>query len=90
MTEAQISAYAESLRKTYALNSRIIRKLVRNQVDRTKPSRLYDLDYDNQLKGAIEVINNPSFKTMLANTQTLKDQANNPPEKKDSKTVDAK
>ena len=90
MTEAQISAYAESLRKTYALNSRIIRKLVRNQVDRTKPSRLYDLDYDNQLKGAIEVINNPSFKSMLANTQTLKDQANNPPATKDSKTVDAR
>lgn len=75
MTEKEISAFAIVLRKKYKIDDRVIRKLIRNEVDMTKPSRLYDLDYDVQLKSAIEVLQKTGdFSSLLKNTKTLAEQ----------------
>ncbi|MBQ0038817.1 MAG: S41 family peptidase [Treponema sp.] len=74
MSEADISAYAKQLKKTYKLEESFLRKIIRNEVDRTRPARLYDLDYDIQLKAAIDVIRKGNVEKLLKTTKTLKDQ----------------
>jgi len=45
MTEADIALEAAAIAKKYPLNERLIRRLIRIQVQKTQPSVLYDLDY---------------------------------------------
>ena len=73
MSERDISAYAETLKKKYALESRVLRKIVRNEVERTKPSPLYDLDYDLQLNAALKIITTENFNSLVSTTKTLKE-----------------
>ncbi|MBQ2553063.1 MAG: S41 family peptidase, partial [Treponema sp.] len=72
MTEEQIAAYAETLYLAYPIDKRVIRKIVRNEVDRTRPSRLYDLDYDLQLNEAIKILKNEDMDKLMKSTKTLK------------------
>lgn len=74
MTEVQIASYAKQLKKIYKLEETFLRKIIRNEVGRTKTALLYDLDYDIQLKAAINVINKGEYKNLMKNTKTLKDQ----------------
>lgn len=74
MTEPQIAAYAKQLKKTYNLEESFLRKIIRNEVGRTKPALLYDLDYDIQLNAAIKVIKQGNFDKLMKETKTLKDQ----------------
>ena len=74
MTEADIASYATELMKTCAINELLLRRIIRIKVWRTQPNHLYDLDYDIQLKGALDVLNNnPDFKKLLDSTKTLKE-----------------
>lgn len=72
MSEPEITAYAEVLKMAYPLESRVIRKIIRNEVERTKPSRLYDLDYDVQLNEAIRLLTKDDVKNLIKKTKTLK------------------
>ncbi|SFI45242.1 carboxyl-terminal processing protease [Treponema bryantii] len=72
MSEADIAAAAVKIKKDYSLDERLIRRLIRVQVQKSQPSVLYDLDYDLQLNEAIKVIQNKDFATMLKNTKTLR------------------
>ncbi|MCQ2248097.1 MAG: S41 family peptidase [Treponema sp.] len=74
MTEKEIAAYAEVLQKTYKIEPWFLRKIIRNHVDRTKPSRLYDLDYDIQLNKAVEVLSSGNWNKLMKSTETLKEQ----------------
>lgn len=74
MTEAEIASYAEELNKEYNLNTRLLRRIIRIQVNRTKPTALYDLDYDIQLNAALELLNTTKdFGKLLQSTKTLKE-----------------
>lgn len=74
MNEEQISAFSADLKNRYNLEERLLRRLVRIQVTRTKPAALYDLDYDIQLNKALEVLENTSdFKKLVNSTKTLKE-----------------
>ncbi len=72
MTETQIADYAEILYKKYKLEKSLLRKLIRNETDKVKPSRLYDLDYDVQLNAALKVINDGNFNQLMEKTVSLK------------------
>ena len=72
MSEADIAIAAAKIAKDYPLDERLIRRLIRIQVQKTQPSVLYDLDYDLQLNAAIKVVQNKDFETMLQNTKTLR------------------
>ena len=72
MNEADIAIAAAKIAKDYPLDERLIRRLIRIQVQKTQPSVLYDLDYDLQLNAAIKVVQNKDFETMLQNTKTLR------------------
>ena len=74
MNEKTIANYAKILKKTYNLEERLLRKMIRNEVYRTRTSLLYDLDFDLQLQAAIDVSKKPNFSKLLAQTKTLKEQ----------------
>lgn len=76
MTEQEIVSYAKQLKSKYNLEDRILRKLVRNESELSmQPSRLYDLDYDLQLKRALEIVKSPVFDKLIKNSKTLKQQS---------------
>ena len=72
MSEADIAIAATKIAKEYPLDERLIRRLIRIQVQKTQPSVLYDLDYDLQLNAAIKAVQNKDFAGMLKNTKTLR------------------
>lgn len=73
MTEKSIASYAETLQKTYNLELRVLRKVIRNEVERTKPTALYDLDYDTQLNSALKILATEDFNALVKSTKTLKE-----------------
>jgi carboxyl-terminal processing protease len=73
MSEDDIALAASEFAKTYILEERLLRRLVRGEVNRTKPSPLYDLDYDVQLSAALELVGRPDFQEHLQTTKTLQD-----------------
>lgn len=73
MSEDEIAKNAETLHKAYDIDQRLLRRLLRNEVLRTKETPVYDLDYDVQLNKAIEIANNKSeFFKIMKETKTLK------------------
>ncbi len=73
MSEKEISAKANEIRKTYALDARLLRRLIRVQVLKNRTDVYYDLDFDLQLNEAIKLINNTKdFEKLLKGTKTLK------------------
>ncbi|HPY53788.1 MAG TPA: S41 family peptidase, partial [Treponemataceae bacterium] len=73
MNENDIAAYAKVLKKNYPLNEESLRKLIRNEVYRTRGSLLYDLDYDVQLRAAIEIFESNSYDERMKEAKTLKE-----------------
>ena len=72
MKESDIAAAAKKLSAAYPLDERLLRRLIRIQVQRNHPAPLYDMDWDLQLKQAISIINDGKFKKLVSNTKTLK------------------
>ena len=74
MSENDITAFAKTLTKKYPhIDERTFRKLARNEVNRTKPAMLYDLDYDIQLNAVLDILAKENFTTLVRNTKTLKE-----------------
>ena len=65
--------YWKELYQKYPFDKRVIRKLIRNEFDRTQPARLYDLDYDIQLNEALRILKEEDFKKLMAGSKTLKE-----------------
>lgn len=74
MKESDIAKYAALLKEKYTeIDEASLRKLVRNEVNRTKGTMLYDLDYDIQLNKALEILRTEDFDELVKNTKTLKE-----------------
>lgn len=73
MSEFDIKVHAEKISKEYDIDKRLIRRLLRNQINMKKEAPLYDLDYDLQLNEAIRIIKNEDFKNLMSKTKTLKE-----------------
>lgn len=73
MKEADISAYAVQLQKKFPLDLRTLRRVIRLRVERTKGTRLYDLDYDIQLNAALDILKKEDFRQLMKTTKTLKE-----------------
>ena len=74
LTEKQIADFAKTLKKKYSeIDESSLRKLVRNEVNKTKGTMLYDLDYDIQLNEAISILQKENFTDLIASTKTLKE-----------------
>ena len=81
MSEKDIAAYAKELQKSYNLELRLLRRLIKLEVNRKKPADLYDLDYDLQLQAALETLKLPNFNALVQSAKTIKElQAEAAPE----------
>jgi len=79
MNEQEIASFARTLAASYKLDLRLLRRLIKLQVNRTKPAELYDLDFDIQLKAALETFDRSDFDTLVKSAKTLKElQAEQP------------
>lgn len=72
MKDAEIAAHATEIAAKYSMEERLVRRLIRVQLQKSQPTPVYDLDFDLQLKKAIEIVTSPDFKTMVKSTKTLK------------------
>ncbi|MDR1073360.1 MAG: S41 family peptidase [Treponema sp.] len=69
---ADINAYAAQLSAKYSLDAKLLRILIRNEQNRMTVAPVYDLDYDVQLREAVNIINEGSYKQLMRGTKTLK------------------
>jgi carboxyl-terminal processing protease len=69
---AQIENFAKSLEKEYNLDISLLKRLIRNEQNRTTIAPVYDLEYDVQLQEAVNILNRENFRTLMQTTKTLK------------------
>ncbi|HWR11918.1 MAG TPA: S41 family peptidase [Rectinemataceae bacterium] len=55
----------------FSLPQDYIDRLLRDEIERAKPSRVYDLEFDTQLNKAIEVLLGPDFNSLLENSKSV-------------------
>ena len=58
-----------------SLPEEYIDRLLRDELERALPSRVYDLEFDSQLNKAIDVLLDPDFEALLRNSKTLSEAA---------------
>ena len=68
----QIENFAKSLEREYNLDLSLLKRLIRNEQNRTSIAPVYDLEYDVQLQEAVNIINSGSFRNLMQTTKTLK------------------
>ena len=73
MSEIEISAEAKKIAAEFPLEERLLRRLIRIQVQRLLPAPLYDLDYDIQLNEAIKIVQGGNFNYLMQKTKTLRE-----------------
>ena len=71
-TAAQAESFAQSLAKEYQLDLSLLKRLVRNEQNRTTIAPVYDLEYDLQLQEAVNILNGGSYRNLMQTTKTLK------------------
>ncbi|MDD6294831.1 MAG: S41 family peptidase [Treponema sp.] len=74
MDEADIASAAVELSEKYPLDLRTMRRFIRVEVRHQNhdDSEVYDLDYDIQLKAALEIVRNEDFYQLMQTTKDLK------------------
>jgi carboxyl-terminal processing protease len=70
---AQVEAFARTLERDYKLDFSLLKRLIRNEMNRTAIAPVYDLEYDVQLQEAVKILQNGSYRRLMQNTRTLKD-----------------
>jgi len=71
-TQTQIDVFARSLEREYSLNLPLLRRLIRNELNRTHLAPVYDLEYDIQLQEAINILKGSAYQNLMRNARTLK------------------
>jgi len=71
-TPAQVETFAKSLEKEYSLDLSLLKRLIRNEQNRTVIAPVYDLEYDIQLQEAVNILNRENFRALMQTTKTLK------------------
>lgn len=72
MSERDIAAFAETLKGKYAMDSTLLRRLIRMEVHRAE-GITYDTDYDVQLNAALEIVRAGGFAQLVKGTKTLRE-----------------
>ena len=72
-TSAQVDAFARTIEREYNLNLPLVRRLIRNELNRTSFAPPYDLEYDIQLQEAINILRSGNFPNLLRNARSLRE-----------------
>jgi carboxyl-terminal processing protease len=68
----QVENFAGVLSRDYKLDPQLLKRLIRNELNRTTIAPVYDLEYDVQLQKAVEILQNGSYRSLMRTTKTLK------------------
>jgi carboxyl-terminal processing protease len=69
---AQVETFAQGLVRDYKLDLALLKRLIRNEQNRTSIAPVYDLEYDIQLREAINILRNGSYPGLMREIKTLK------------------
>jgi len=69
---AQIDAFAKTLERDYKLDLSLLKRLIRNEQNRTAIAPVYDLEYDVQLQEAVNILKSGEYRTLMQSTKTLR------------------
>lgn len=81
LTSADVEKFAAELYKEYPVENRILKRLVMQEYHRTHTAPLYDLEYDVQLKAAVDLLNTEDVRKLTASTKTVQEMQNEEPRK---------
>jgi carboxyl-terminal processing protease len=69
---SQTDQFARSLSAEYSLDLTLIKRLVRDEQNRTSIAPVYDLEYDVQLQEAVNILRGDTYNALMKTTKTLK------------------
>jgi carboxyl-terminal processing protease len=69
---AQVDAFVRELSLQHQLDLALLRRLVRNEQNRTVIAPVYDLEFDVQLQEAVKILRDGSFTRLMKTAKTLK------------------
>lgn len=69
---ARDEAFAKELSATYGLELTLLKRLIRDERNRTSIAPVYDLEYDIQLQAAVQILRQEDFIELMKSTKTLK------------------
>jgi len=72
-TPAQIDTFAQTLEREYKINLSLLKRLIRNELNRTTIAPAYDLEYDVQLQEALKIFESKTYQNLMQNAKTLKE-----------------
>jgi carboxyl-terminal processing protease len=68
-----VDSFARQLQAEYGLDFSLLRRLIRDEENRTVIAPVYDLEYDVQLQEAVKIIREGIYYELIQNTKTLRD-----------------
>jgi carboxyl-terminal processing protease len=68
-----VDGFARQLHDEYGLDFSLLRRLIRDEENRTVIAPVYDLEYDVQLQEAVRIIRENIYYSLIQNTKTLRD-----------------
>jgi len=69
---ADIDAFSQILGRDYKLDTSLLKRLIRNEQNRTTIAPVYDLEYDVQLMEAVKILREGSYRSLMQTSKTLK------------------
>jgi carboxyl-terminal processing protease len=65
---AQIEIFAQTLAAEYNIDLALLKRLIRNELNRTSFAPAFDLEYDVQLQEAVRILNSGEYNNLMRNT----------------------
>ncbi|GHV78412.1 peptidase S41 [Spirochaetia bacterium] len=72
----KIDAFAKELNGEYGIDLSLLRRLIRNEQNRTAIAPVYDLEYDVQLQEAVNILRTGNYGRLMQTTKTLRELQN--------------
>jgi carboxyl-terminal processing protease len=70
---AEVDRFVRELHGEYPIEINLLRRLVRDEQNRTVIVPVYDLEYDVQLQEAVKILRGGTYNALMRTTKTLKD-----------------
>jgi carboxyl-terminal processing protease len=71
-SSAQVDSFARELNGEYQIDVTLLRRLIRDEQNRTSIAPVYDLEYDVQLREAVNILRGGTYGALMRTTKTLK------------------
>lgn len=89
ISAVELDSFTRTLAKEFPVEQRILKRLVMQEYYRTRVSPMYDLEYDIQLKAAVDILLKENVQELMKKTKTVRevqDEAENTVAAADSDT----